>query len=252
MKKRLLITSLTAAISVMSLPTFAAQCRVDLKNELRIDDQSVEIHQADGDTAVIDNNYDLYIDGAKVDLDAAQQAAIEKYRDTMSEYLPKAKQLASESLALANDVIDDIAISLDSPESFDNVKESMQTFLADLEARYYQDGELVLPADSFESMVSGWSEDFEKAKEIFNQEFISSAFNAMSEKMQQEGGLNLTELADSMAQLKLKVEERMKAHSQQVEEQAAELCDSLDDMTEQEQELHNLIPNLKDYQVFTI
>ena len=252
MKNNVLIASLTAVIAVVSLPTFAAQCRVDLKNELRIDDQKVEIHQVNGDTAVFDGNNDLYIHGEKVELDADQQAAIEKYRENMSEYLPRAKQMANDGLALANDVIDDIAASLDSPESFDNVKESMKTYFAELEGRYYKDGELVLPADSFDSMANGWSEDFEKAKEIFNQEFISSAFNAMSEKMKQDGGLNLTELADSMTALKLKVEERMKEHSQQVQEEANEFCDSLDEMAEQEQQLHEIIPNLKDYQVFTI
>ena len=252
MKKSVLIALLTVTTAVVSQPTFAAQCRVDLKNELRIDEQKVEIHQVNGDTAILDGNNDLYIHGEKVALDADQQAAIEKYRDSMNEYLPLAKQMANDSLALANDVIDDIAASLDSPESFDNVKESMKTYFAELEARYYKDGELVLPANSFDSMANGWSEDFEKAKEIFNQEFISSAFNAMSEKMKQDGGLNLTEMADSMAELKLKVEERMKEHSQQVQEEANEFCDSLDEMAEQEQELHKIIPNLKDYQVFTI
>ncbi|WP_139684154.1 YggN family protein [Vibrio tasmaniensis] len=251
-KNSVLIASLTAAVAIISLPASAAQCRVDLKNELRIDDQKVEIHQVNGDTAVFDGNNDLYIHGEKVELDADQQAAIEKYRENMSEYLPRAKQMANDGLALANDVIDDIAASLNSPESFDNVKESMKTYFAELEGRYYKDGELVLPADSFDSMANGWSEDFEKAKEIFNQEFISSAFNAMSEKMKQDGGLNLTELADSMAALKLKVEERMKEHSQQVQEEANEFCDSLDEMAEQEQQLHEIIPNLKDYQVFTI
>ncbi len=44
----------------------------------------------------------------------------------MNEYLPL-QTMANDSLALANDV-DDIAASLDS-ESFDNVKESMKTYL---------------------------------------------------------------------------------------------------------------------------
>ena len=79
MKNNVLIASLTAVIAVVSLPTFAAQCRVDLKNELRIDDQKVEIHQVNGDTAVFDENNDLYIHGEKVELDTDQQAAIEKY-----------------------------------------------------------------------------------------------------------------------------------------------------------------------------
>ncbi|MGF1745297.1 YggN family protein [Vibrio minamisatsumaniensis] len=252
MKNSVLIASLTAAIAVVSLPTYAAQCRIDLKNELHIDDNKVEIHQVNGDTAIFDGNNDLYIHGEKVELDANQQAAIEKYRETMSEYLPRAKKMANDSLALADDVIDEIAAGLDAPESFDNVKESMKKYMTELEARYYKGGELVLPADSFDSMASGWSEDFKKAKEIFNREFIASAFNVMSEKMKQEGGLNFSELADKMAELKLKVQERMKEHSQQVEEEANDFCDSLDEMAEQEQELHKIVPNLKDYQVFTI
>ena len=65
MKNNVLIASLTAVISVVSLPTFAAQCRVDLKNELRIDDQKVEIHQVNGNSAVFDNNNDLYIQSSK-------------------------------------------------------------------------------------------------------------------------------------------------------------------------------------------
>lgn len=251
MKKSVLIASLSMVLAAASAPAYAAQCRVDLKNELRIDQQTVEIHQTNGDTAVLDGN-DLYIHDEKVELDADQQAAIERYRESMSEYLPQAKAMAKEGLALANDVIDDIAVSLDAPEAFDNVKKSMSNFFAEMEARYYKDGDLVLPAESFESMANGWSEDFDKAMEIFNEEFISSAFNAMSEKMKQEGGLNLTEMADSMSELKLKIEERFKEHSQQVEKEAEAFCDSLDEMAEQEKSLHEKIPNLKDYQVFTI
>lgn len=71
-KNNVLIASLTAVISFVSLPTFASQCRVDLKNELRIDDQKVEIHQVNGDTAILDGNNDLYIHGEKVALDAVQ------------------------------------------------------------------------------------------------------------------------------------------------------------------------------------
>ncbi|MFA0520840.1 DUF2884 family protein, partial [Vibrio sp. 10N.222.55.E8] len=84
---------------VVSLPTYAAQCRIDLKNELHIDDNKVEIHQVNGDTAIFDGNNDLYIHGEKVELDANQQAAIEKYRETMSEYLPRAQKMANDSLA---------------------------------------------------------------------------------------------------------------------------------------------------------
>ncbi|MCZ8485105.1 DUF2884 family protein [Vibrio lentus] len=55
---------------------------------------------------------------------------MKKYRDSMNEYLPRAKQMANDSLALANDVIDDILLAnWNSPESFDNVKEINENVL---------------------------------------------------------------------------------------------------------------------------
>ncbi|MBE3723576.1 YggN family protein, partial [Vibrio parahaemolyticus] len=80
--------------------------------------------------------------------------------------------------------------------------------------------DFILPADSFESMTQGWTKDFEKAQEIFNKEFLASAFDALSKKMKEEGGLNLTALSESMAELSAKVEQRLAEHSKEVEQQA--------------------------------
>ncbi|MEZ9230436.1 YggN family protein [Vibrio amylolyticus] len=247
MKKYALFLSL-----MVSQVAVAGQCQVNLKNEIHLNTHQLEVVQASGDSAVVDNANDLYIGGEKVDLTADQKSALKQYREDINQYLPQAKKIASDSLALANDIIDDVAESLEAPEAFDDMKASMKSFLADLEARYYKEGDLVLPADSFNTMTQSWSEDFEKAKALFNKEFIASAFDAMSEKMQKEGGLNLTELADSLAELKAKVEQRLEEHDLNVEKQTEEFCDSLDGMAEQEEQLHQKIPALKDYQLFTI
>ncbi|KJY82360.1 chemotaxis protein [Vibrio galatheae] len=247
MKKVLLALPL-----LLSSPVYAVQCKVDLENEIHLNGERLEIVQTSGDKAVIDSDNNLLIHGEKIELSRDQQQAVEQYRDSLNDYLPRAKQIAQDGLALANDIVDDVAQSFDAPEAFESVKQAMQQFYADIEARYYQNGDLVLPADSFGSLSETWSEDFEKAKAIFNEEFITSAFNAMSEKMQAESGINLTEMANSMTELKERIAERLKQHSAEVEEQTEAFCDSLDQMAEQEQQLHNKIPALKDYQVFTI
>lgn len=246
MKKLLILAPMIVSSSVL-----ASQCNIDLNNEIHLNGSTLEIVQASGDTATIEQD-NLYIHGEKIELGEDQQAAIERYRQSMNEYLPKAKRFANQSLELANDIIDDVAVSFDMPGAFDDVKASMSKFFSDMESRYYKDGDLVLPAETFESMSDTWAQDFDKAKELFNQKFISSAFNAMSEKMKEEGGLNLTELADGMAELRLKVEERLQEHAVEMEQQGQEFCESLDEMAEQEQQLHKTIPALKDYQVFTI
>ncbi|HAS6384043.1 TPA: YggN family protein [Vibrio vulnificus] len=237
---------------VVTTSVHAAQCRVDIKNEVRLDGEVLEIHQTNGDKAVVDASNNLYIHGEKIELNGDQQAAIEEYRENLNAYLPRAKQVAEESLALANDIIDDIAVSLDAPGAFDNVKTAVKDFFTDVESRYYKDGDLILPADSFASMTESWKDDFQRAQEIFNKEFISSAFDAMSSKMKQEGGLNLSAMSESMTELKQKVQERLQQHSKEIEQQTQDFCDSLDDMAVQEQDLLKKIPELKNYQVFTI
>ncbi|HAS6043569.1 TPA: DUF2884 family protein [Vibrio vulnificus] len=237
---------------VVTTSVHAAQCLVDIKNEVRLDGEVLEIHQTNGDKAVVDASNNLYIHGEKIELNGDQQAAIEEYRENLNAYLPRAKQVAEESLALANDIIDDIAVSLDAPDAFDNVKTAVKDFFTDVESRYYKDGDLILPADSFASMTESWKDDFQRAQEIFNKEFISSAFDAMSRKMKQEGGLNLSAMSESMTELKQKVQERLQQHSKEIEQQTQDFCDSLDDMAVQEQDLLKKIPELKNYQVFTI
>lgn len=248
MKKKLL-----AVIPLLlSSQAYAAMCKVDLKNEVHLNGQSVEILHTNGESAIVDANNNLLIQGERVELDQEQKQAIEAYRENLNDYLPRAKQMAEDGLALANDIIDDVAESFDAPEAFDNVKKAMKQFYADIEARYYKDGALVLPADSFGSMSETWAEDFEKAKALFNQEFITSAFNAMSEKMKQEGGLNLTQMTEAISELKERIAKRLEERSVDLQKQGEEFCDSLDEMAEQEQDLHQKIPQLKDYQIFTI
>ncbi|WP_322802992.1 YggN family protein [Vibrio alfacsensis] len=243
---------LTFSLLMVSASSYAAQCRIDINNEVRMDGQNLEIVHANGEKAVVDEENNLFIKGELIELDTDQKAAIEDYREKMNAYIPQAKQLASDGLALANDIIDDIAVSLDAPDAFDNVKAAAKAFFEDVESRYYKDGDFILPADSFDSMTESWTADFEKAQEIFNKEFLTSAFDALSAKMKEEGGLNLTALSESMTELQAKVAQRLAEHSKEVEQQAEGLCDSLDEMAGQEQDLLKKIPELKDYQVFTI
>ncbi|MDE1310376.1 YggN family protein [Vibrio aestuarianus] len=247
MKKIILLASM-----LLSSPLWAAQCRVNVGHEVHLDGEKVEIIKTSTDKVLMDDQNNLYIHGERVELDAEQQSALEKYQEDINTALPKAKQLASDGLALANDILDDVAASIDSPNAFDKVKQSMTEFFADIESRYYQGDDLVLPAQTFESMSETWAEDFENAKALFNQEFIASAFEALSSKMQQEGGLNLTELANTMAELKDKLAVRINEYSNQIQKENDDFCESLDNMVEQEQQLHQKIPELKDYQVFTI
>ena len=110
MKKVVLVT-----LMLLSSPLWAAQCRVDVNHEVHLDGDKVEILKTSTDTVLIDKQNNLYIRGEKMELDSDQKTALEQYRESMNASLPKVKQMASDGLALANDILDDVAKSIESP-----------------------------------------------------------------------------------------------------------------------------------------
>ncbi|EGU21219.1 YggN family protein [Vibrio mimicus] len=244
-------TVLTLAV-LMSSSTWAAQCQVDIQNEVHLNAQRIEIQRASNDKALIDKQNNLYIQGKKIALTADQQAAVRRYREQLTNMVPKAQRWADESLTVANQLVDDVAVSLDAPQAFENVKKTMATFFANAKAQYFKNGDLVVPAETFEAMQNRWQQEFSRGKEVLTQEFFASAFDVMATKMQQEGGVNLTQLGKNMADLKTKLDAKLKEHTSTFEKQGKEWCDALHEMTQQEQQLHKKIPQLKSYQVFTI
>ncbi len=247
MKKHLLALSL-----LMSSSTWAAQCQVDIQNEVHLNTQRVEILRSSSDKALIDKQNNLYIQGKKMVLSADQQAAVRQYRDLLTSMLPKAQRWADDSLKVANQLVDEVAVSLEAPQAFENVKKSMATFFAQAKAQYFKNGDLVVPAETYESMQNRWQQELSRGREMLTQQFFASAFDVMANKMQQEGGLNLTQLGKNMGDLKNKLDEKVKEQTATFEKQGQEWCDALNKMTQQEQQLHKKIPQLKNYQVFTI
>ncbi|RBM40035.1 YggN family protein [Vibrio tarriae] len=244
-------TFLTLAV-LMSSSTWAAQCQVDIQNEVHLNTQRIEILRTSSDKALIDKQNNLYIQGKRVSLSADQQAAVRQYREQLTSLLPKAQRWADDSLKLANQLVDDVALSLEAPQAFNNVKTSIATLFAEAKAEYFKNGDLVVPAEKFAAMQARWQQKLAQGKEVLTQQFFTSAFDVMASKMQQEGGVNLSQLGKNMADLKNKLDSKLKEQSSTFEKQGREWCDSLNKMTQQEQQLHKKIPQLKNYQVFTI
>lgn len=243
-------------LSVLFLVSAAANalgtCDLDIKNEVHLDGQKVEIVTEKDSKVLIDKDNNLYINGKKLELNQLQQDALTVYRENMNKYVPQAKQLAQEGLALSHRMIDDVAESFDNSDAFQNVKRAVSEFFNDLAARYQQGDEFVLKSQAFSTFMDNWQQDLAKARESFDKEFFASAFEVMKQKMQQEGAFNLTEMQNQWQELQARLAETYQQQTEQLEKEAKDYCDSLNEMATQEQELQRKIPELKDYQVFTI
>ena len=244
--------ALTLLVSLNAQAQMQQQCNVDIQNEVHLDGAQVEIYQQDSPQVLIDKDNNVFINGKKLDLDAVQREAVESYRQSMNEYLPKAKEIARNGLELAKSILDDIATSFNNSEAFNDVKKALEDFFNGLEKRYQKGNEFVLQEAAFGDAMSNWKEDFSAAKETFNSEFFSSAFTALSEQMKQEGGINLTEMKDKMLELQASLDSKLKSESKALKKDAEQYCGDLEKVAEEEKMLHEKIPELKDYKVFLI
>ncbi|MDB1123195.1 DUF2884 family protein [Vibrio algarum] len=230
----------------------AKQCSVDIKNEVHLDGHQVEIVQPDASKVLIDQDNNVFINGEKLDLNQAQIDAIESYREHMNKYVPQVLDIARDGLELAQNALDEIAVSFNNSEAFNSVKEALEEFFNGMAQRYQKDEQFILQEAAFSDAVATWKEDFAAARETFNAEFFSSAFTAISEQMNAEGGLNLTELKDKLVELQANLTTKLEADSKEIEKDAKQYCGDLEAVAEEEKMLHEKIPELKDYQVFLI
>ncbi len=244
----LILLTLLSAITWAQEP----QCKIEIANEMHLKNQSVSVYQQQQPKVVIDQNNDVYINGDKLDLSDIQRKAVASYREKIRTYIPKAKKIANDGIELADNAIDDIGDSFNSKGSFGNVKKAVADFYANIEARYYNDGEWVLKKDAVAQALKNWQQDSSAAMERFNGEFFSSGFNVLSQKMQLQGGVNLTELQQQMIEMKARLESKLKNNSQQLQQQVNQYCDDLKGLATEEKQLHQQVPQLQSYPVFVI
>lgn len=247
MNKLLLGTLLLSSSSV-----FAQSCPVDVPNPIHIDKGNISVYEQGKPKLLIDNNNNVYINGEKVDLTAMQQKAVEAYSQNVQTYLPQMAQLAQEGVGMATDVLGEVANSFDSQDAFKNVDTLITQFGQQAHEKFYnQQGEFVMPADVFSNMDTNWKTEFESAMKQVSVQSIASLFAALSDEMK-NGDLDFTQLQSKFVDLKTRLGEQMTQRSQQMKVKADSLCGSIEGLAEQEKQLQQVIPQLKDMPMFEI
>jgi hypothetical protein len=244
--------SLILCLALFSATSYASQCHVGVKNELHLDGQRVKIHRSSGEILLLDKDNRAYISGTQVALSSQQKSAVGHYRTELNNQLPKVKATVKNGMTMVDEALDEVADGLDTPNAFDSVKSAVSKYWQKIESNYYKDGELVVPADSYQSISKHWQSHYDGAKAVFNQEFVSALWVALSAKMQNEGGFNLSTLTSTVGQLQNRLNQRLEQNSGKLQQEQDEWCDSLDKLIKEEVELHKQIPELSEYQVFAI
>ncbi|WP_217533283.1 DUF2884 family protein [Vibrio metschnikovii] len=241
MKKLLLLCGFMVSPSL-----WAITCPVELHNELRITAQQIEIHRTD-QHAVITQQNELLISGQPIRVTNQQQAVLRDYRQQIDSILAETQQLTNKNLQRSRILLEDVATRLEAPGAFDNVQHRIESLFSEVEARYHHQEQWVFPAQNFLATEKEWQQEFERAQQVISQQFLSDAFMVIAQKMQRQGGMNLTELTRQMDDLKIHITQRLNDYSQQLTSEVTALCSSLTQFQQQEQVLHQSIPSLKTF-----
>jgi hypothetical protein len=228
------------------------QCAVKVEREVEANDGWLLFHLDDGRNVEINDQNQVLIGGEVVELSPEQRQAVDQYRNSIAMHMQRLSTYAKSNAKFLGDVIDDIGASLGAPEAFNELKLELDNFWQNTVESYQLNQGNRLPAGTFDALRESWNSQAIKAKALFDQAFIEQAWQALSEKFKQEGGLSLTAMSDMLIALEATISERLQLHSNSLEHQESNLCESLNDIAEQEKDLRDKIPELKDYQVFTI
>lgn len=241
MKKLLLLCGFMVSPSL-----WAITCPVELHNELRITAQQIEIHRTDQQAMITQQN-ELLISGQPIRVTNQQQAVLRDYRQQIDSILAETQQLTNKNLQRSRILLEDVATRLEAPGAFDNVQHRIESLFSEVEARYHHQEQWVFPAQNFLATEKEWQQEFERAQQVISQQFLSDAFMVIAQKMQRQGGMNLTELTRQMDDLKIHITQRLNDYSQQLTSEVTALCSSLTQLQQQEQVLHQSIPRLKTF-----
>lgn len=230
----------------------ASQCEVQIEKQVKANGGWLMFYLDDGRNVEIDENDQLFVDGTAVELSAAQMESIKRYRSRINQHLATIKSYAQENAEFLSHLIDEIAVSLGTPDMFDGLKKQLDEFWHQVSDSYFNQGDFVLPAGSVTAFSEKWQQNVTQTKDLFDSEFLEQLWSALSAKMKQDDGINLTTMGEMLLELEARVSERLSEHRTQMDTQESNMCESLHGIVENENELREQIPELHDYRVFTI
>ncbi|MEH6394572.1 YggN family protein [Pseudoalteromonas sp.] len=260
MKKLLLIGSLFIATGAMAhtdnetnISFSGDSCDVEFKNDVRIKPNELEIFTADNNTMSFVEQGELKINGQTVALNGQQRQAITAYSNSLRSQLPEVANIALEGVQIAGVAIEEVANAFNI-EGLDSINELMADIKVEVENTFYQQGTFVMGQQSFnqfgENFENQFDEQIESAVQSAMMQSMGSILMAVGSELMGSGG-DMQAFEQRMENMGAEIEAKVEQQANQLEKRADALCGNFSTIAEQEQQLVKLVPELKDYQLFS-
>lgn len=243
-------------MSCLSTSVLADDCNMELHHGLRVSDKTITIEKDNGQNLeIIDNQY-LYINENQINLNEQQSTLLKSYSIGIREQAPVVMDIAKEAMSIAIQGIDMAFGELLGRDSSQYAKlmtsmEELETYVVE---QFNDNGDFVLNSE-FGNGDDFLGEEFEERLETAIEEIVQNSIGALLVKIGTEmmfSGGDMEAFEQRMESFGEDIEEKMELRAETIELKAEQLCTSIYKLELIENQLHQHIPEMANYDLFDV
>jgi len=252
---------LASALLLTTMPLMAHDlnsdsCDVDLNATVKITKADIEFSKHGKSLYQISGQDGLIVNGEAVVLSSSQAALVADYSNRIRALVPEVKTIAKEGIALASEGVTMAFNELlgEGNNVGAELSEELGMLSAELDAKFSIDNGIefnehgVIGEDFF---GEEFEERFEESIERVVQNSMGSLLIAVGQEMLFSGG-DMEAFEARMEDFGNNIESQMEARAESLEEAANELCYSMKEIDELEEELKDAVPELNNIDVLHV
>lgn len=248
---------LTSALLLTTQSVFADQCEVNFNGHLQLENQILTIKTDDNDRIIINQQYDLTVNGKPIDLSNQQQKWVKNYYQGLYTAAPQAAAIASDALNLASTALTQTFTELLGND--DNVSHDITAKLAEInqkiQTRFYaEDGSVRVNSDNFEDgewASQEWEDELSEGIEEVVTASIGKLMIAVGTEML-FGNSDMDGFEQRMDNFANEIEQKVEVQTAAIEQKADAFCHSLVRVDDAESALQRNIPELAGLDVLRV
>jgi hypothetical protein len=228
------------------------ECTIDLKYDIRVSSEFLEVSDNDGVVYEIKQGGDLTVKGVPVDLDEQQRELAEEYAGEVAAMVPQWINLVSDALTVAEEAIrvafsavfgDDSAAVEKSTQALARAREKFEN------SSSVEDGVYNISVTSFHDEDGAFDEEFSEEIEDIVMSSVGSLFIELGKTLMSSEE-NFEQSREEFGERMDRMGDELETMGDELEKTASKLCSDMEHARELEDELSDQIPQLKDYHLF--
>lgn len=243
---------LAATISTASTEAGASEthCDIELGSEIAMSDEVIRISN-EGSDVVLTNKNSVYLDYQELTLTDEQRLAVERYASEIRQTIPEIVTIALEGVEIALSALSEVAYGLFEAEPPVALTDAIAKINTVVDERVrYEKGEYFITSGKLTGIDSAM-EQIEPAIESAISASIGQMFTDIGTALAEGGdvSVNIEKMTARFEGMGERVEARMQDKADLLESRADQLCDQVKTLASSEQELHDLLPQLRSHSI---